>query len=172
MKRNIYCSLFCACLCFVSIDANADITAYTVNIDYGIAHTSGGFTGNGMGDLPITGSFNLYLDHDTNFAALWNIDISLNPLGFDWNNLRGTINGTSLYLVSPSPNPMFPDDNIFQGPFDGNSGSLTGTIHEPFVDMYQYDCSMNISTIPEPSSLAMVGMVSGVGLFIRRRFML
>lgn len=171
MKRNMYCSLFCASLCFLSIDANADITSYTVNIDYGIAHTSGGFDGDGIGDVPITGSFYLDIDYDTHSASLWNIDISLNPMGFDWNNLFGTIDGTTITLTNIYPHPSFPNTE-FQGTFDGNSGSLTGTIHEPFVDRYQYDCSMNISTIPEPSSIAMVGMVSGVGVFVRRRFML
>lgn len=157
MKQETYYSLLCACVFFLSLRTNADIISYVVNIDSGFADTSGGITGRGMGIVPISGSFKLNIDYDSNHAALENIDISLTPLNFDWNRFTGIINGSSISLVAPTTRPAFPFDDTLQGTFNGSSGSLSGTIYERVYDGYQYDCHMTISQIPEPSTVALLG---------------
>ncbi len=41
------------------------------------------------------------------------------------------------------------------------------------VDAYLFSIdNLGVSVIPESSSIAMIGLVGGIGLFIRRKFML
>ncbi len=168
--------VMCYCMCCASFilfvkSSEAELISYTLNISSGITHTSGGFDGKGMGDIPIKGSFKLIVDDGGDYAALEDIDISLKPLGFDWNNLVGTLSGVDLYLVAPNLF-AFPD-NVLLGTFDGSSATLTGMIYEPVADGYQYDCSLEARVVPEPTVLTLL-FLGGMILFaggpaLRRR---
>jgi len=44
--------------------------------------------------------------------------------------------------------------------------------HEPFDEMRFGTALGDVTTIPEPAALGMIGLASGAILFIRRRFMI
>ena len=169
-KAMCYC-MYSVSFLFVVESSEAELISYTLNISSGIAHTSGGFSGNGFGDIPIEGSFKLIVDDGGDYAALEDIDISLEPLDFDWNSLVGTLSGVDLYLVAP--NPLAPPlDYVLHGTFDGSSASLTGVVYDSVYDGYQYNCSLEASVavipenvpIPEPSTFTILGI--GIIVFL------
>jgi hypothetical protein len=137
-----------ALVCFVSTQSDAQTVSHGLEITSGIAHTSGGIGGGGIGDLPVSGSFILNIDNITNAVSLRDIDITVNPspLDLNWNDLTGFLSGTFIYLSAPNPSPSFPD-TVFQGTFDGNSLHLEGTYYEPCFDCYQYDFVIDAITV-------------------------
>ena len=80
----------------VAAPSQAGTVSYLLEISSGLAHTSGGFSGHGMGDLAMQGMFRLNIDTATHSAALEDVSISfvdhpLLPIHFDWDSLVGTI---------------------------------------------------------------------------------
>ena len=139
-------------LCFslllvVLLNANlkGETVSYLLEITDGLAHTSGGFSGTGRGDVIIDGTFKLHIDHGINYAALENVDIDLIVGDFDWSDLEGTINGTAISLSFTSPfNGL---DHHLGGTFDGNTAFLQGTVRDEYYDGYQYDCEITAVVI-------------------------
>jgi hypothetical protein len=111
--------------------------SYTLNITSGVAHTTGGFDGAGMGDVPVSGAFRLHISGTS--AAMEDIAISDSPSMLDWNTLNGTLSGTTLSLFAPYTDPTFPFDTDFLGSFSGTSLSMTGNYTDPIVDGFNYD---------------------------------
>jgi len=151
--------------------SNAQTTTYRLAIDSGLAHTSGGIGGGGIGDLTIQGTFRLHIDPATNDAAMEDIDIRFVghptlPRTFDWSSLNGTINGANISLSSSSPGFGV---NLLTGTFDGSSAVLAGTVRDACPDCYQYSANISASVVPEPASLSLAAIGVVVGCRRRRR---
>jgi hypothetical protein len=143
------CSLLVVCiLIFMSGKSGADIVSHTFTITSGIAHTSGGIHGGGLGDLPVSGNFKLDIDTVSNLVLLENIDVSVDPppMDFNWDDLAGSITGTDLYLSTPYHDPAFLRTE-FRGTFDGQYLSLDGTYQEPCYDCYTYHFIIRATTV-------------------------
>ena len=68
------------------------------------------------------------------------------------------VSGTDLSLVAPNPPGSL--DTVLHGTFDGSSATLTGVIHEPLADGYQYNCSLEARVVvPEPGDANGDGVV-------------
>jgi len=156
-------SIFCIFILYPA-PLNATIEPFYLEITSGIAHTSGGSDGGGIGDVPITGSFILNIDYDAHYAALQEIDISPYIHRFDWSSLVGSIYGTDIYLSSPNPIGI---PNYLSGTFDGTTAYLTGTISQPAYDGLQYDCDIT-AVVPEPATICLLSL-GGLALLRKRR---
>lgn len=172
MKKITLFLLLMFILIALQTRSDGSIVSYTLDITSGLAHTSGGFNGEGIGDLLFDGSFNLIIDSAAGYADLEDIDITLNgpyvPLGykgFDWSLLEGTYNLGNLSLSSD--NLLFPDNNL-SGTFDGETAFLQGIVYQDYYDGFIFDCTINAVVIPEPATLLLLGL-GGLALRSRRK---
>ena len=75
--------------------------------------------------------------------------------------------------VDGSTNNMAASRVIRGGTFDDNENSLRSSYRNSFSPTSgAIHIGFRVAAIPEPSSIAMMGMACGLGLFIRRKFML
>ncbi len=141
--------------------SNAEMVPYLLEITSGVAHTSGGIHGGGVGDLSIQGRFKLNVDSAIGYAGLENVNITFVetpylPL-FDWSSLVGTISGTDVSLSALNVLGFY---SRLRGTFDGASAYLAGTVYDPVSDGYQYDCTISAAVIPGP---VIAGDIDGSG---------
>ncbi len=168
-QRTIRKWTVCLLLAFFLLPAavsSAEVTSYLLEITSGLAHTSGGIAGQGMGDVSIEGQFRLNIDPAINYAALE--DVSLPPIdrNFDWSSLVGTINGIDIYVSSPDPIRL--SDNYLAGTFDGSSAHLEGWVTQHAFDGISYNYIIDAEVIPEPAAMSLLA-VGGLALIRRRK---
>lgn len=102
-------------------------------------------------------------------TAAWNIGLNV--------NIRGYNNGSEVYNQSVLVDPWAPVwfafnfNNIDELTFISSGGVDAGFEGPGSGEHFVMD-DFTYEIIPEPSSTAMIGLVSVFGLFIRRRFML
>lgn len=153
-SSNIFTPLLLVCIFFFSTATKSTAAIHLFEITDGLAHTSGGFSGDGIGDVVITGQFKLIIDEGTGTVGFEDVSLSLQPGGMDWNLFEGTLNGMNLELSCPS---TISSDHYLQGTLNDSSVYLTGTVRDEYYDGYQYDCEISAAEIPEPATILLLG---------------
>jgi predicted porin len=119
--------------------------------------------------------FNFSLDASSRLESVF-IDIALQEdVGSGiWSFVGWELNFISDSVSIPSSNESLFESvlPLTEGTFAMFQSSASGSLASGDYRVADYTLSFNVAAIPEPASAAMIGLVSGCALFVRRRFMI
>ncbi len=144
--------------------ASADlIFRYAIDSNTSVILTSGGGSGTGIGDLGISGTFDLRLmDPAESISIFENIVVLTAPNStFEFPDFLGVDildNIGTLGLRGQENNPLGLPDNTYFAIFDKFTHELniTGVYYEPVLDGLVYEYTINTTIIPEPSTISLL----------------
>lgn len=121
-------------------------TTYTLEIVGGIIHTSGGYSGQGIGDLAIAGTLRMVISGE--YLHFSTISVQENPAsGFIFPQYSGSYTGYTLF-GSHQFVPPYPADS-FSGTFSGNTLSLEGQYQPPGNDTILFHYTLTAQVVAD-----------------------
>lgn len=142
---------------FSSMSADAAVKSYilSINSSESVVHTSGGFTGKGMGDLSISGAFLAVVTDGV--IAFKNIDVATIPAHLTSFQIVPSYPGAA---TQTSTNLTFSGSMLyhnntgggdFNGAISGSTFFMSGNFLAPCCDQYNYELTLS-GTVSVPSS--------------------
>jgi hypothetical protein len=141
-------------VCFLLFSSSSSATANTtltlrINSAASIVHTSGGFSGKGMGDLSISGMFQVVVTDGV--ITFHNINVTTNPATYPDPGTAivptysgtATQTGAAFSFSGSKPYDKATDGGDFSGAINDIGFSMNGNFISPCCDQYNYQFVLN-----------------------------